>query len=276
MEFEAMSKISEYTARKPDRLGNIHYSEEENSIWRELCARQRSNVKKFMAAEYLDGLAKLELPMDRIPQCAEISARLEAFTGWRVEPVPALIPFGRFFGMLARRRFPAAAFIRNREHFDYIEEPDIFHEIFGHTPLLTDARFAGFSQAIGRAGLAAEPADYTWLIRLYWFTIEFGLTRRRGGLRAVGAGLASSPTELPYSVQSTRPQRVAFDITTVLRTPYRIDIQQPLYYVLDSLDDLFAVVERDLLAEIRQARKLGLLAPLYPEKNLHEAIDKAS
>ncbi len=267
---------SKYIARKPDNRGTIHYSDEENRIWSDLLANQVPGVNKFAASEYLDGLAKLELPRHRIPQCNEISARLGDYTGWKVEPVPALIGFGQFFEMLANRSFPAASFIRKRRHFDYIEEPDIFHEIFGHTPLLTDPRFAGFSEAIGHAGLAAEPADYAWLIRLYWFTIEFGLTRQSGEYKAFGSGLASSPTELPYSVQNEAAQRAEFDVVSVLRTPYRIDIQQPLYYVIKSFDILFEIVERDLLKDIRRARKLGLLAPLFPAKDDHAADRKVS
>lgn len=266
-----MSKHSTYQAKRPNSHGHIHYSDEENGIWHDLFVDQLTRVKELATPEYLNGMTKLELPEDRIPQCAEISSRLGDLTGWKVEPVPALISFGRFFHMLANRTFPAASFIRKREHFDFIEEPDIFHEIFGHTPLLTDPRFADFSQAIGRAGLAIDPADYAWLIRLYWFTIEFGLSERSGQYKAFGSGLTSSPTELIYSVQSPEPQRVPFDVITVLRTPYRIDIQQPLYYVLRTFDDLFEVVERDLVGDIKQARKLGLLPPLFPSEDNREA-----
>ncbi len=260
-----MPKDTSYTAKTPDSTGQIQYDADENAVWRDLVAQQMPKVQRLMARPYLDGLARLDMPRDRVPQCTDISARLRELTGWQVDPVPALIPFGQFFSMLAAKTFPAASFIRRREHFDYIEEPDIFHEIFGHTPLLTDPRFARFSQAIGRAGLAAAPADYSWLIRLYWFTIEFGLTRENGALKALGSGLASSPTELPWSV-SGDPEYRPFDVIDILRTPYRIDIHQPLYFVLDDLDALFAAAERDLLADIRTARSLGLHAPKYPPK----------
>jgi len=259
-----MAKQSAYAAKSPDSEGHIHYTAAENAVWRDLYAQQAPNVQKHMARPYLDGLARLDLPRDRVPQAAEVSAVLGPLTGWRVEPVPALIPFGRFFSMLADRAFPAASFIRSREDFDYIKEPDIFHEIFGHTPLLTDARFAAFSQAIGAAGLRAAPKDYAWIIRLYWFTIEFGLTREDGALKALGSGLASSPTELPWSL-SDGPERRGFDVIDILRTPYRIDIHQPLYYVLEDIDALFAAAERDLLADVRKAQELGLFAPLYDE-----------
>ncbi len=258
-----MSKKSAYEAKTPGPDGTIHYTGAEHAVWRDLIARQLPNVRKFAAEPYLEGLGRLALPGDRVPQTAEVSEVLRGLTGWRVEPVPALIGFGRFFRMLSERRFPAASFIRSRRDFDYIKEPDIFHEIFGHTPLLTDPRFAGFSQAIGAAGLRAEPKDYPWLIRLYWFTIEFGLTREKGQIRALGSGLASSPTELPWSVTSPDAIRRPFDVIDILRTPYRIDIHQPIYFVLECVDDLFAAAERDLLADVHDAQSRGLFGPVF-------------
>lgn len=255
-----------YLAKTPDSQGHIEFTPEENSVWRDLMAQQLPSVQKYCARAYLDGLAKVDLARNRVPSADEVSARLQPLTGWRVHPVPAVIGFEPFFGLLSQRQFPAASFIRKRRDFDYIKEPDIFHELFGHTPLLTDPRFAALSQAIGAAGLRAQPKDYSWLIRLYWFTVEFGLTLEDGALKALGSGLASSPTELVYSVESTLPQRRAFDIQDILRTPYRIDIHQPVYFVLENLDDLFQIAERDLIADIRQAQALGLFAPLYEPK----------
>ncbi len=254
---------SRYQAKQPDRDGNIAYSPDENAVWRDLLARQLPNVRRYCARPYLDGLARLGFPADRVPQCREVSRVLGRHTGWRVEPVPALIPFGRFFAMLAGRTFPAASFIRRREDFDYITEPDIFHELFGHAPLLTDARFAAFSQAIGETGLRAERRDHAWLIRLYWFTIEFGLTRENATLKALGSGLASSPTELVHSVCSPEPTRRPFDVVDILRTPYRIDIQQPIYFVLEDIDDLFDAAQRDLLADVATARTRGMFEPVF-------------
>ena len=167
--------------------------------------------------------------------------------------------------LLADRCFPAASFIRSRKDFDYIEEPDIFHEVFGHTPLLTDPRFAGFSQAIGAAGLKAAKEDYACLIRLYWFTIEFGLTQEAGKMKGLGSGLASSISELEWAT-SGRPELRRFDVIDILRTPYRIDILQPVYFVIEDLADLFAAAGRDLLADVAQARALGLHPPKYPPK----------
>lgn len=254
-----------YKAKLPDATGHIPYDPEEDAVWRDLIVRQMPSVQDRMAQPYLTGLARLNLPMTRVAQCAEVTAVLRVATQWRVEPVPALIGFGRFFQLLADRAFPAASFIRRREDFDYIEEPDIFHEIFGHTPLLTDPRFAAFSQAIGQAGLRAGKADYAWLIRLYWFTIEFGLTREAGLLKGLGSGLASSIAELEWAI-SGKPELRPFDVIDILRTPYRIDILQPVYFVIDDLDALFAAAGRDLLADVATARGLGLHAPKYPAK----------
>jgi phenylalanine-4-hydroxylase len=261
-----MAKSSAYTAKTPEPDGRIVYTEEENLVWYDLYARQEPNIRRWSASEYTAGFDRLALPPDKVPQCTDVSDALTKLTGWKVEPVPALIGFSKFFGMLANRTFPAASFIRSRKDFDYIKEPDIFHEIFGHTPLLTDERFANFSQAIGKTGGKLEPRDYSWLIRLYWFTIEFGLTRSIGTYKALGSGLASSPTELPYSVESPAAQRRPFDVVDILRTPYRIDIHQPVYFVLDNVDDLFDAADRDLAADIRTAQSRGLFAPLYPVK----------
>lgn len=261
-----MPKSTEYAAKQPDSNGRIAYDAAENAVWRDLMARQRASVQCHMARPYLDGLARLNLPHDRVPDCAEVSDKLREATGWRVKPVPALIPFGQFFAMLADRCFPAASFIRTRQHFDYIEEPDIFHEIFGHTPLLTDTRFAAFSQAIGKAGLAARAEDHRWLIRLYWFSVEFGLTREDGKIKGLGSGLASSLAELDWAVNGTEPERRPFDVTDILRTPYRIDILQPVYFVIDDLDLLFDLARCDLLKAVTSARCLGLHAPKFPQK----------
>lgn len=261
-----MAKHTNYTAKQPDRSGLIHYTQEENEVWRDLIARQQPHVERYAAKPYLDGQKRLSLPLDRVPQCKEVSESLMKLTGWRVEPVPALIGFSQFFGMLADKVFPAASFIRSRKDFDYIEEPDIFHEIYGHTPLLTDERFARFSEKIGQTGLACNKSDYSWLIRLYWFTIEFGLIKEGNDIKALGSGLASSPGELRHSVEDQEVVRKPFDVIDILRTPYRIDINQPIYFVLRDVDQLLEASERDLMSDIKRAQALGLHAPTYPEK----------
>lgn len=261
-----MAKSNKYIAKRPDANGYIHYTDDEHSIWRELITGQNKLLEGQACAEYLTALDRLALPHERIPQCGEISEVLLDTTGWRFAPVAALISFDEFFRMLSQRIFPAASFIRSRAEMQYLQEPDIFHEIFGHAPLLTDPRFAAFTHAYGKAGLAADKRDRAWLARLYWFTVEFGLIREAEALRVFGAGIVSSSSELPYSLESDIPQRRRFDPVDALRTPYRIDILQSVYFVLESIDDLFELASRDLLALIDEARRLGMHPPTYLPK----------
>ncbi len=261
-----MGNVSNYVAKKPDANGHIQYTEEENAVWHDLITRQQQYLPGRVHPEWISALQRLALPEDRVPQCKEVSEVLLDYTGWQIEPVPALIPFTRFFELLSEKKFPAASFIRSREEFDYLQEPDIFHEIFGHTPMLTDERFAEFTLAYGRAGLTADKKDHAMLARLYWFTVEFGLIQTAGGLRSYGAGINSSPGELIYALESDVPLRKKLDPVDALRTPYRIDIYQTLYFVLDSFDELFEIAQLDLLALIQQARALGMHAPTFPPK----------
>ncbi len=262
-----MAKSTKYVAKVPDKNGIIHYTDEENAIWHELITRQRKIIKGRACNEYLEALDRLELPSDRVPQCEDVSRVMRDRTGWEVVPVPALINFDKFFRLLADKKFPAASFIRSREELDYLQEPDIFHEIFGHTPHLTDTRFAAFTHAYGKAGLAASKEDRAMLARLYWFTVEFGLVHRPDeGLRAYGAGIVSSMGETPYALESDIPQRRPFDPVDALRTPYRIDIFQTVYFVINSFDDLFSLAQQDLIALIKEARRLGEHAPTFPPK----------
>jgi phenylalanine-4-hydroxylase len=260
-----VGKISSYVAKREDSNGYIDYSHTEHEVWTELYGRQIRSVQQYAADIYLKGLASLDIPETRIPQCCEINLHLTPLTGWSVQPVPALIGFERFFTMLSEKKFPAASFIRSRGDFDYIQEPDIFHEIFGHTPLLADPQIAQFSQTIGAIGRHADPRDYQWIIRLYWFTIEFGLFQQGNAYKAIGSGLNSSPTELIYAVNSNIPERRPFNVVDILRTPYRIDIHQPIYYVLENIDDLFGITETSLMASLTTAQGLGLYSPKYPK-----------
>ncbi len=255
---------NQYQAKKANADGLIHYTAGEHQMWSELYQAQISLVNRHMVNEYIEGLNHINMPSHRIPQCSEISEKLKNLNGWQVEPVPALISYDRFFKMLANKRFPAASFIRSKEDFAYVKEPDIFHEIFGHTPLLTHPQVAAFSQHIGELGSNLTADNHAWLARLYWFTIEFGLIKnsnKNNGVVPMGSGLASSPTELIYAANSERPQRRPFDVMDVLTTPYRIDIKQPIYYVLDSFDQLSEITERNLLVDILRARKVGLQDP---------------
>ena len=256
-------KTSTYTSRLPDETGHIPYSAEENAVWRDLMKRQVSMLNGRACQPWIDAFHEMDFPKDRVPQLGEISETLQKHSGWAVEGVPALIGFERFFGLLARRRFPVATFIRRREDFDYLEEPDVFHELFGHAPPLTDHRFAAFVEAYGKAGLAAEPEDHAMLARLFWFTVEFGLVNTPEGIRAYGAGVMSSPGEIVHAIESDKPLRKPFDPVDALRTPYRIDIMQPVYFVIDSFDDLFELAQADLLAYIEEARSRGMHEPMF-------------
>ena len=265
-----------YVARKPDARGYCAYTDAENAIWAELYARQRKAIEHAATDEYIHGHELLKLPSDRVPQLPEVSTVLRRETGWELAAVPALIPFEDFFQLLANKRFPAATFVRRREELDYLQEPDIFHELFGHSPMLTNPYFAEFTHAYGKLGLQANDEDRVFLARLYWFTVEFGLIRKPGGpLRIYGGGILSSIGETDYAVNSEKARRERFRVLDALRTPYRIDIMQPVYYVIEDLRELFELTRRDLMADIGQAKRLGLFAPLFTpleEPALNQAV----
>ncbi|MFC6672274.1 phenylalanine 4-monooxygenase [Marinobacterium aestuariivivens] len=258
-----MGKGSKYVSRKPGPEGRIDWSGEENAIWRILIERQLEAIKGKACDEYIAGLGQLNLPRDRVPQLDEVSAVLQETTGWSLKAVPALISFDAFFEALANRQFPVATFIRRREELDYLQEPDIFHEIFGHCPLLTNPAFAHFTHTYGRLGYAADKEDRVFLARLYWMTVEFGLVNTPQGLRIYGGGILSSPGETDYALNSPLPERKPFDIVDVLRTPYRIDIMQPIYFVIDDIGRLYEIAGLDLMDLVRQAKALGLHPPKF-------------
>ena len=258
-------KTSPYVARQPDARGFIDYSEAEHRVWQTLIERQLRVVESRACQAYLDGLDMLALPHERIAQLPDIDRVLHASTGWQVAQVPALIPFQRFFELLANKRFPVATFIRTEEELDYLQEPDIFHEIFGHCPLLANPWFAEFTHTYGRLGLAASPQERSFLARLYWMTVEFGLVDTPAGRRIYGGGILSSPKEALYSL-SAEPEHRPFDPLEAMRTPYRIDILQPIYFVLPDLQRLFALAREDIMGQVRQAMQLGLHAPKFPPR----------
>ncbi|MDT8409528.1 MAG: phenylalanine 4-monooxygenase [Wenzhouxiangellaceae bacterium] len=266
-----MGKSSKYEAKLPDENGIIHYTDDEHRVWSELFERQIEIVKGRVCKPFMQGLKTLDLPHDRIPQTRDISEILQAHTGWQVEAVPALINFDRFFKLLSERKFPAASFIRSRDEMEYLQEPDIFHEIFGHAAMLTHQAFADFTEAYGKAGMQASKAERVFLARLYWFTVEFGLLDSPEGIRIYGGGIASSPGESVYALESDEPIRRPFDPIDALRTPYRIDIYQTVYYMLDDMDDLLHLAEQDLLGLIRKARALGQFEPTFPPKQKEAA-----
>lgn len=259
-----------YEARPVDEKGDAAYSQEDNEVWHTLLTRQRPIVNNRGCDEYLQGLTLLDLPTDRVPQCPELSLRLQALTGWSVQPVPAMIPLDQFFYLLANKQFPAATFIRRKEEIDYLQEPDIFHEIFGHCPMLTNQAYADFTEYYGKLGLTAKNEDRIMLGRLFWFTNEFGLIRTNKGLRTYGGGILSSKNETIYCIESPIPERKPFDVIEALRTPYRIDIMQPIYFVIDHFEVLFELAEMDLIAKIQEARRLGDHKPSFEPINTGE------
>ena len=253
---------TKYIAKQPDSHGFIPYTEEEDETWKILFERQIKIVEPRACQDFLDGLDALNMPRDRIPQCADINKRLNQLTGWSVEPVAALISQTKFFTMLAEKKFPAASFIRLREELDYLQEPDIFHELFGHCPLLTNQAYADFVEWYGKNALKADKPAQKLLARLFWFTIEFGLLKNSQGKFSVyGGGILSSKEETVYAVESDIPERVPFDPLTCLRTPYRYDIIQPLYFYLDKLEDLYHLCEKNLVSLAELAKVEGDTEP---------------
>ena len=243
---------TEYSAKIPDHRGYITYSDEENRTWASLYERQMAVIHDSVCEEFVSGLYQLALPADRAPQCAEISEALAESSGWTVAPVPALIDVDLFFSMLSKRIFPAASFMRRPDELDYLREPDLFHEIFGHAPLLTHPDFADFTEAYGRLGLAASDEERNVLARLYWFTIEFGLIQKPGHpLSVYGAGIASSIGETQRALHEPNVERRPFDLDIILRTDFRIDVMQPHYFVLSHFTDLFETVDGNLMAHVR-------------------------
>lgn len=239
--------MTKYTAKKPDKNGLIHFTEEENETWNILIKRQINIVQPRACAEYLKGLDILDMPHDRIPQCNELSEKLNKATGWSVVPVDAIIPLEKFFSLLAHRQFPAAAFIRIREELDYLQEPDIFHEYFGHCPMLTHPSYADFVQWYGVNALKADKKTQSLLGRLFWFTVEFGLLQTEDGLKIYGGGILSSFEETIYALENPVPERLPFDLHQILNTDYRYDEIQKRYYILKNLSQLFQLKSDGIL-----------------------------
>ncbi|NQZ08127.1 MAG: phenylalanine 4-monooxygenase [Algicola sp.] len=261
-----MAKATKYVSKQPDINGFIDYTSEEHGTWEILYNRQLDILHDRACPEFLAGIDALDLNAKEIPQLPIMNEKLKAITGWQVQAVPALIGFAQFFELLADKKFPAATFIRTRADLDYIQEPDIFHEFFGHCPLLTNPDYAEFSQHYGRLGLAANKADRRMLARLYWFTIEFGLIETAKGLRIYGGGILSSTEESHYSLESIQPVRKDLDVIDAFRTYYRIDQLQRTYFKIKDFADLKRIREMDLDKLIKEARYLGMHKSLYQPK----------
>lgn len=231
-----------------------HYTAEEHATWDTLFARQSKLLPGRASEAYLRGLDVLKLSRPGIPDFEELSERLMKLTGWQVVAVPGLVPDDVFFDHMANRRFVAGNFIRRPDQLDYLQEPDVFHDVFGHVPMLADPVFADYLAAYGRGGQRALGMDaLKYLGRLYWYTVEFGLVREGGDLRIYGAGIVSSYSESRFALEDPSPNRIGFDLARVMRTEYRIDDFQQNYFVIPSYEALLkTTLETDF-------------APLYEE-----------
>ncbi len=230
------------------------FTAEEHRVWDTLSERQMKLLPGRASDAYLRGLEQLRLSESGIPNFEELSERLMKLTGWQVIAVPGLVPDEVFFDHMANRRFVAGNFIRRPDQLDYLQEPDVFHDVFGHVPMLADPVFADYMEAYGRGGLRAlEHGALKQLSRLYWYTVEFGLIEEDAGLRIYGSGIVSSFGESRFALDSDSPNRIGFDLRRVMRTEYRIDDFQQNYFVIPSFDELLRVtIETDF-------------APLYDE-----------
>ena len=240
------------TDQRPERpdwtidQGWHNYTPQEHAVWKTLFERQSKLLPGRACDEFVRGMQDLPIGPDQIPNFEQLSETLSQRTGWQIVAVPGLVPDDVFFEHLAHRRFPAGHFIRKPHELDYLEEPDVFHDVFGHVPMLMNPAIADYIQAYGEGGLRAKRLGVLEkLARVYWYTVEFGLVKQPDGLRVYGAGIASSATETVFSVEDDSPNRVAFDLERVMRTNYRIDDFQETYFVLDNLNDLLELARID-------------------------------
>ena len=230
------------------------YTAEEHGVWDTLFERLATVLPGRADTAFLDGLKALDLGRGGIPHFERMSDELEKLTGWRVVAVPGLVPDAVFFDHLANRRFPAGNFIRKPHQLNYIQEPDVFHDVFGHVPMLTNPVFADYMQAYGAGGLKSlDSGCLKNLAALYWYTVEFGLIAQPDGLRIYGAGIVSSPAESVFSLEDPSPNRLGFSVERLLRTDYRIDDFQQTYFVIDSYEDLLDRTLRTEFAPLYQA-----------------------
>ena len=232
------------------------YTAQDHTLYHRLYERQSAQLPGLASQHFIDALPLLGAK-ERIPRLEEVSEHLYRATRWQLVAVPGLIPEVPFFTLLANRKFPVTDWIRTPAEFDYIVEPDIFHDLFGHVPLLFNPVFADYVQRYGQGGLKAQQLGACeMLARLYWYTIEFGLIREHGALRAYGAGILSSAGELAYAVRSPEPQRLPLQIERTMRTRYKIDSYQQTYFVTESFEQLFALTEPDFTPLYACLRKL--------------------
>ena len=254
------------------------YTAAEHDLWRRLYARQLSLVPKYASEEFNETLAALDYGKG-IPRFGVINEKLLPATNWRLVAVPGLVPDLVFFEHLANRRFPVSVWLREPAEFDYIVEPDIFHDFFGHVPMLFNPVFADYMQAYGRGGLKAHALGaIEMLARLYWYTVEFGLVETPKGLRTYGAGVLSSGGEIAYCIDSPDPNRVGFDLLRIMQTRYKIDTFQETYFVIRDFRQLFEATEPDFTPYYEQLAGREPYAPatvLATDKVYHRGLSPA-
>jgi phenylalanine-4-hydroxylase len=242
--------------------GWARYTAEDHGVWKTLFERQSRLLPGRACNSFVKGMAELPIGPDEIPDFRRLSDRLMERTGWQVVAVPGLVPDEVFFEHLAHRRFPAGQFIRKPHQLDYLEEPDVFHDVFGHVPLLMHPVIADYIQAYGEGGLRARKlGTLERLARVYWYTIEFGLVMQADGLRIYGAGIASSATETVFALEDASPNRIRFELERVLRTRYRIDDFQETYFVIEGIEDLLELARIDFAPIYERVRALPELDP---------------
>ncbi len=223
-----------------------HYTAAEHGVWKTLFERQSKLLEGRACKAFVEGMRHLPMRADEIPDFRRLSEVLMRHTGWQVVAVPGLVPDDVFFDHLANRRFPAGQFIRKPHELDYLEEPDVFHDVFGHVPMLMNPSLADFIQAYGQGGMRAQALGVLdKLARVYWYTVEFGLVQEDGALRIYGAGIASSRTESVFCLDDPSPNRIRFELERVMRTRYRIDDFQESYFVLRNLEELLELARID-------------------------------
>ena len=238
------------------------YTAEEHAIWRTLFERQEKILVGRACDEFMDGLVGLGVAAGGIPDFRRLNDVLMKATGWQIVAVPGLVPDFTFFEHLANRRFPSTCFIRTRDQLDYLEEPDMFHDIYGHVPLLMNPVFADYMEAYGKGGVKAmELGALHNLARLYWYTVEFGLIDTPAGTRIYGSGILSSKGESIFSLEDDAPNRIAFDLLRVMQTKYRIDDYQESYFVIDSFEQLFEATRPDFTAYYQELAQRPNLEP---------------
>ncbi|WP_213298489.1 phenylalanine 4-monooxygenase [Paraburkholderia sacchari] len=258
----------DFTVDQPlERYGAV-----DHAVWDRLYCRQMALLEGRACEAFIEGAQRIGLNVAHVPVFDAVSERLMAATGWRIVAVPGLVPERIFFEHLARRRFPVTWWMRRPDQLDYLQEPDCFHDLFGHVPLLTEPVFADAIHAYGQAALAVDESALPLLARLYWYTVEFGLMRDAGaphGVKIYGAGIVSSKGESLYSVESAAPNRLAFDLDRVLRTRYRIDTFQKTYFVIDSFARLFDALGTGIAAHLSDPAPLVAAAPYAAGDVLH-------